>query len=246
MGTREREDAILDYLREQKEAGVAELASALFVSEPTVRRDLALLADEGKLIRTHGGAVFRYGRGENLPQALRERERSDAKAVIAKKCLSLISDGDTVMLDGSSTAAALLPLLAERRSLVAVTNNANAPHLLMDAPVRLFVTGGEPARGTSALVGSYAEELLRSFNADVCFFSVRTLTREGLLTDNALAENAVRRVMLSRSRRRVLMLDSKKLGEACLSTLCDLSGVDLVVSERDLSECFPDFAEKFL
>ena len=246
MGTRERESAILEYLREEKEADVRTLAHALYVSEPTMRRDLALLANEGKLIRTHGGAVLRYGRGENLPQALRERERSDAKALIAKKCLSLISDGDTVMVDGSSTAAALLPLLSERRSLVVVTNNANAPHLLMDAPVRLFVTGGEPARGTCALVGSHAEEFLRSFNADISFFSVRTLTREGLLTDNALAENDVRRVMLEKSKKRVLMLDSEKLGEACLSTLTELSAIDRVVSERDLSECFPDFAEKFL
>ncbi len=246
MGTREREDAILAYLRERKEADIGALAHALYVSEPTMRRDLALLASEGKLIRTHGGALFRYGRGENLPQALRERERSDAKAVIAQKCLSLISDGDTVMLDGSSTAAALLPLLFERKSLVVVTNNANAPHILMDAPIRLFVTGGEPARGTSALVGSYAEEFLRSFNADISFFSVRTLTSDGRLTDNALAENAVRRAMMARSKKRVLMLDSNKLGEPCLSTLAELSDLSYVVSERDLSQAFPMYAEKFL
>ena len=87
---------------------------------------------------------------------------------------------------------------------------------------------------------------MRSFNADICFFSVRTLTRDGRLTDNAIAENAVRKIMLSRSRRRVLLLDSKKLGDPCISTLCDLSEIDTVVSERDISDVFASFKDKFL
>ena len=87
---------------------------------------------------------------------------------------------------------------------------------------------------------------MRNFSADLCFFSVRTLTSTGELTDNALSENAVRRVMLSRAKRSVLMLDSQKMGAACLGTLCTLSEVDFVVSERDISAEFPAYREKFI
>ena len=246
MATREREGAILEFLGERGECTVGELCRALFVSEPTMRRDLARLSTEGKLHRTHGGAAPRREPGENIPQALREREHSDAKAVIGRKCLALIPDGATVMVDGSSAGLALLRLLGEKKGIVVISNSAKAPLLLSDTAVKLFVTGGELARGTYAFIGSHAEEFIRSFNADICFFSVRTLTPDGRLTDNAIGENAVRRAMLASSRRSVLMLDSEKLGAPCLSTLCHLRDITHVVSERDIAGEFPSFSEKFL
>ena len=246
MSLKERELAILEYLHEHKEATVSELCQALFVSEPTMRRDLAALNAAGKLIRTHGGAAYRNDPWENLPQSYREREHSDAKTLIGKKCLSLIRDGDTVMVDGSSTAMALLQVIGAKKSVVVITNSAKAPLLLAETKVKVFVTGGEVAANTYAYVGSYAEDFLRSFHADVCFFSVRTLTRDGDLTDNAIAENAIRKIMLSRAKRSVLMLDSEKIGEPCISTLCNLSDIDCIVSERDISHLYPEHSEKFI
>ncbi len=246
MSHKDREFKILEYLREKGEASIAELCRAMFVSEPTMRRDLAELNSEGKIIRTHGGAVHKSKLGENIPLAFREREHSEAKLDIGKKCLELIHDGDVVMVDGSSTAQALLSLIGSKKSIVVVTNSAKAAMLLESSNVRLFVTGGEIAPNTYSYVGNYAEDFLRSFNADVCFFSVRTLTKDGLLTDNAILENSARRVMLSRSKKCVLMLDSKKLGEPCMNTLCGLEDVSYVVSESDISENFPHFKEKFI
>ena len=94
MSFKERESAILEYLQEKKEATVGELCRAFFVSEPTMRRDLLALHGAGKILRTHGGAVYRGEPGENLPQGFREREHMSAKALIAKRCLSLIKDED--------------------------------------------------------------------------------------------------------------------------------------------------------
>lgn len=246
MAHKEREAAILDYLHTHREASVGELCRALYVSEPTVRRDLAELNAAGKIIRTHGGAAYRSELGENLPLSWREREHSDAKTAIGKKCLSLIREGDTVMVDSSSSALALLRVLDSGSSIVVVTNSAKAALILAETKIKTFVTGGELAADTYAYVGSHAESFIRRFNADLCFFSVRTLTSDGRLTDNAIAENGVRRAMLASSRRRILMLGSQKVGEGCLETLCHLKDIDYVVSERDLSPAFPDFKEKFL
>ena len=69
MSLKDREIAILEYLRTKKSASVSELCEALFVSEPTMRRDLAALNTAGKIIRTHGGAIYRNEPGENLPLA---------------------------------------------------------------------------------------------------------------------------------------------------------------------------------
>lgn len=247
MSFKEREFAILEYLREKKEASVSELCSALFVSEPTMRRDLAALNTSGKIIRTYGGASYRSEPGENLPQDYREREHSNAKDIIGKKCLDLISDGDVIMVDGSSTALALMRAIGDKKSSIAViTNSAKAPLILAETKVKTFVSGGELAPNTYAYVGSYAEDFLRSFNADVCFFSVRTLTSDGKLTDNALAENSIRKVMMAKSKRSVLMLDSQKIGEPCINTLCTLNEISYIVSESDISAKYPEYSEKFI
>ncbi len=246
MSFKDREIALLDYLRERKSATVRELCDALFVSEPTIRRDLSMLNTAGKIIRTHGGAVYRNEPGENLPLAYREREHSDAKSIIGKKCLLLISDGDTIMVDGSSTGLALLKSVGRKKSIVVITNSAKAPLVLAETGVKTFVTGGELATDTYAYIGSYAENFLQTFNADICFFSVRRLTKDGLLTDNAIAENAVRKIMMAKSKKKVLMLDSKKIGAPCINTLCALTDVDYVVCESDLSSIFPNDSVKFL
>lgn len=246
MSFKEREMLILDYLRARKEATVEELCREFFVSEQTMRRDLAKLNSSGKIIRTYGGASLRVELGENLPQEYREKEHLDAKNIIGKKCLALINDGDTIMVDASSTASALLRALDGKKNIVIITNNAKAPMILSETKLKIFVTGGELASNTYAYVGNYAEEFLRLFNADICFFSVRTLTEDGRLTDNALAENSIRKIMLSASKRRVLMLDSKKIGEPCLGTLCRLDDITDVVSEVDISELFPKHKEKFI
>ena len=246
MSIKERELNILSYLEKNKEASVKELCSIFFVSEPTMRRSLSALANAGKLLRTHGGAAIRSVPGENIPLAFREREHSDAKAIIGRKCLSLIPDGATVMVDGSSTALALLRELEASRNVIVVTNSAKASLILAESGVKTFVTGGELSHATYAYTGGHAERFLREFNADICFFSVRTLTSDGRLTDNAIADNLVRSVMLKQSAKRVLMLDSKKLGEPCLNTLCTLDEVDYVVCERDISESFPRYREKIV
>ena len=246
MSVRERELKILSYLKENKEASVSELCHLLYVSEPTMRRTLASLASSGKLLRTHGGAAYKNEPGENLPLAFREREHSDAKATIGKKCLSLIPDGATIMADSSSSAIALLRELDSKKRTIVVTNSVKGALLLAENGVRTFVTGGELSLDTCAYTGSHAESLLRTFNADFCFFSVRTLTLEGDLTDNAIADNHIRRVMMQRSRKKVLMLDSKKIANACLNTLCTLDDIDYVVSEKDISGLFPQYKEKFI
>lgn len=244
MSYKDREGIILEYLAKNKTATIAELCRELYVSEPTMRRDLATLAKKGRIVRTYGGASLRGEPCENLPLSYREREHFEAKSAIGKKCLELIEDGDTVMVDASSTSFALLEHIGIKNSIVVITNNAKAPEALSGTSVKTFVTGGELAPNTYAYVGAYAEEFVRSFNADICFFSIRTLTEGGLLTDNAIAENSLRRVMLSRSKKKVLMMDSQKIGEACINTLCTADDIDFVVCEKDISTACRAIADK--
>lgn len=248
MSFKDRESIILEYLSQHREATVEELCERLFVSPPTMRRDLKALAESGKIIRTQGGALFNSIPWEGTPQELREKEFVLEKDSIAKKCLDLIKDGDTIMVDASSTCLQLLKLLGTgvRSSIIVITNSAKASLLLTKTGIKTFVSGGEASKTSFGYVGTLAEEFIRKFNADICFFSVSALTPDGKLTDNSVAENQISKSMIESSKKSVLLLNSQKIGEPYLNTVCTLKDIDFVVSEKNISEFFPNYKEKFI
>ena len=246
MSLKERENKILEYLSQTREASVEELCTKFFVSVATIRRDLKALAEDGKIIRTHGGAFLSNFPGESVPQELREREYVAEKDIIARKCLELIKDGDSIMIDASSTCLQLIKLLEAKKSIVVITNSTKASFVSAKTGVKTIVTGGEVSKTSFSYIGSIAEEVIRKFNADICFFSVCSLASNGELTNNSTSETQLCRVMLERSKKSVLLLNSQKIGEPKLNTLCHLKDVDLVVSEKDISDKFPEYKEKFI
>ena len=246
MSFKDREKVILEFLNKNREATIDELCAKLFVSAPTIRRDLKALSESGKIIRTHGGALLNSIPWEGTPQEQREKEFVLEKDVIAKKCLDLIKDGDTVMVDASSTCMHLLKLLGSKSSIILVTNSTKAPLISAKTGVKTFVCGGEASKTSFAYVGSLAEDFIRKFNADICFFSVSSLTPDGKLTDNSVAENQISKTMISCSKKSVLLLNSQKVGEPYLNTLCTLNDIDFVVSEKDISDNFSRFKAKFI
>ena len=246
MSFKDREKIILEYLRQNREATIEELCTHLFVSAPTVRRDLKSLAEGRKIIRTPGGAVFNSIQWEGTPQELRETKFVEEKDCIAQKCLDLIKDGDTIMVDASSTCLHLLKHLSSKSSIIVITNSTKASFLLAKTGIKTFVSGGEASKTSFGYVGTLAEEFIRKFNADICFFSVSSLTPDGKLTDNSVAENQISKAMIECSKKSVLLLNSQKIGEPFLNTVCTLKDIDLIVSERDISDKFPQYKEKFI
>lgn len=247
MSLKDRENSILEYLSQNREVSVDELCEKLFVSVATMRRDLKALAEEGKIIRTHGGAFLSSFPGESIPQEVREREFVEEKDIIAKKCLDLINDGDSIMIDASSTCLQLIKILGERKSIVLITNSTKASFISAKTGVKTFVSGGEVSKTSFSYVGSIAEEVIRKFNADICFFSVCSLSPDGILTNNSTSENQLCKVMLEHSKKSVLLLNSQKIEESKkLNTLCTLNDIDFVVSEKDISDKFPEYKKKFI
>ena len=103
---KDREKYILSKLLREKQVFVKDLAKELYASEPSIRRDLASLEKQNMLRRVHGGAIIEGSSSSHLkiPFAIRELESYDAKIIIARKAAEKVSDGDTVMLDASSSA----------------------------------------------------------------------------------------------------------------------------------------------
>lgn len=233
----EREERILNILLEKESVSIRELSAMLYVSQPTLRRDLIKLEQMGKIVRTHGGAqLMTKPADQKIPFYLRQQEQNDAKSQMALKAVELIRDGDIIMLDGSTSAHSIIPLLGRFNNLIVITCSAKSAFLLGEMGIQNICTGGRMITHSLCYIGEDAERTVRNYNADLLFFSCRGLSMDGRLTDTSVEENGLRRCMLRQSAKRVLLCDSSKLGNVYLNNLCHLSDVDAFICEEPLPQ----------
>ena len=139
----DREEKILSALLEKDHMTTQELAAKLFVSQPTLRRDLVKLEQKGRIIRTHGGAqLVKQSADEKIPFFLREQEQNDAKSIIAQRAVRFIRDGNIIMLDGSTSAYNIVPHLSAFKNLIVITSSAKSSFLLGRMGINNICTGG--------------------------------------------------------------------------------------------------------
>lgn len=230
----ERLNQILEVLRQKKKADVHYLSKKLFVSEPTIRRDLKILEKEGKIKRSYGGAVLGEFVNSEIPLVLRETESVAEKEIIASKAKELISDGDVLFLDASSTTLALVKHLASFTNLTVVTNSPKTSLKLAEMQIRSFCTGGLLLENSIAYVGSLAERFVSNFNADIFFFSCRGISSDGVLSDSSIDESEIRRAMMAHAKKKVFLCASDKIGKEYMYKLTDLSNVDQIICDKEV------------
>ena len=228
--SKEREKEILEILLKQKNVTVKQLANILFISEPSVRRDLASLEKQHLIKRIHGGAVLEETlmSKNKIPFLIREYEQSDDKILIAQKAIEFVKDNDVVFLDASTSCYYLIPFLASKRNITVVTNGVKALTKLAEYDINTISTGGSLVNSCLALVGEEAFKTIETFNADIAFFSCRGLSCDGYLTDIAPEENNIRKRMIKNSRKAYLLCASEKFGKKYFHNLChkdELTGI---------------------
>lgn len=223
-----------DYIRllSEREHTVKELALRLFISEPTVRRDIQALKEKEIVLSKRGIVSLRVSFSDKrIPLFVREMERCEEKMRIAERAIKYVKDGDVVMLDASTTAYHLLPHLVKLRNIILITNGAKTAMEAAAMGIKTICTGGELAPESYCYVGPDAESVLRRYNASVAFFSCRGISDTGLVTDNSILENALRRIMIQNAERAFLLCDKSKLGKTYIHTLCDKKELCGVISE---------------
>jgi len=225
-----RLNEILALLSEDKSSTVHALAQKLYVSDATLRRDLTLLEKQGYVRRVFGGVLLLESDQKDLP-FYGHTTLDSSKEEIALKAAERINNGDVIMLDASSTANALIRHLVRFKGLTIITNSALTAGGLQELDARVFITGGHMPRHSQGFVGSFAESMIRNFNADICFFSCGALSLDGQVSDAVSEETPIRRAMMDRSRRRILLCDSSKFGRQACFNLCRLDDVDELISD---------------
>ncbi len=227
----ERQENVLEYLKSKNPATVKQIANALFVSEATVRRDIEQLENAGYVERFYGGVILAERKGNVMPLARRENKNSAGKEKIAKTASELVSDGDTVFLDSSSTAGKILHYIKNKRVTV-ITCSAVMPE--ETGNMRIYSTGGEYSERRKCYLGSFAEEVIQNVYADIFFFSCSGITEQGDITDGSEDEISLRRQMMKHAQKSVFLCDGTKFGVKSAFRLCGKDDVSKIISDTEL------------
>ncbi len=231
----ERQERLLNILRERKTATLEALGEALEVSASTVRRDLEALEQRGLVERTHGGAVYRGPHHHSIVLAERMHEQVEAKEAIGRFAASLVKPHMTVLLDGGSTVYYAAKQI-DARPLQVVTNSLSIAHLFADDEgVEMVLAGGNLYPRTGVCVGPIATHALGDLHADLLLFSLAGVYDNAAYNHN-LAMAEVEQVMLRQAARSVMLMDAGKFGRKSLARVCGLDEVDMLVSDASLSE----------
>ena len=230
---KEREKVVLEMLLIKKRVTVKELSHTLYISEPSVRRDLADLEKQNLIKRIHGGAVLEETliSKNKIPFIIREYEQSSAKTIIAQKASEYVKDNDIVFLDASTSAFRVIPFLLSKANITVVTNGVRALTSLAEFNINTISTGGRLVNSCLALVGDEAYKTIDSINANIAFFSCRGLSEDGYLTDISPEEDYVRQRMIKNAEHAYLLCATDKFGKKYYHNLCHKDDIDGIISE---------------
>ena len=235
----ERHSRLQHLLAARGMSDVDTLAAELRVSSSTIRRDLEALEQQGLVQRTHGGVVWLgnpSAPATSRPYAFDQRMgyQHDAKRAIARAARSLVQPGQTILIDGGTTTFYLAQELLGQ-PLQLVTNSLPIANLFLnDDHVELILTGGLMYPRYGVLLGPSAENMISNMHARTLFFSVAGIHDGSLYNQNLLLVQSERR-MMEQAQEVVLLADSSKFGQQALAKLCELSDVDVVVTDDEIS-----------
>src|SRR4051794_32190809 len=227
-----RRTQVAEMLQSAGAVTITDLQSKFGVSPMTARRDLAILAERGIARRTHGGAVLPSIAARENSFAHRLRDAPEAKARLAEAAFALLSPGETVFLDASSTTYFLARLIGERGLTVRViTNSLPVLQDLSDSDAEVIAIGGTFRRLTCSYVGPNSVRSVREHFADPMFLSVTGISRDGTMTDADVLEAEVKRAMLEQAGHSALLVDESKLAARGRQAITSVAGVSLVLAD---------------
>lgn len=229
-----RQSEILELARTAGRVSVEELAGRFGVTRQTIRRDLAELADGGRLDRVHGGAVLRSG-VTNIGYAERAGIAAEAKRAIGRACAAGIADNTSLILNIGTTTEAVARALLGHRNLTVVTNNLNIANILAaNDSCDIIVAGGLLRRSDGGLTGALTTEVIGNFKADLAIIGCSAIDADGDLLDYDMAEVRVSRAILRQARQKWLVTDASKLERTAPIRVVSVTDLDAVFIDKAL------------
>jgi DeoR family fructose operon transcriptional repressor len=235
MNFQKRKKAILAELSAAGEVDIRALAVGMKVAEITIRRDLNLLAADGLLLRTHGGAMKVDPFEPPYPFVNKAAVNVGAKEACARRAAAEVVDGDILFMDCGSTVFRMCPFIKSKRVQV-ITNSLPVVHELQGSGVAVNIIGGELDGERQAVHGKMAEYHIKKYRATKAFLGVDGVSAAGLFA-NSEKEATLTLAMAGQSMMRYLLCDAGKIGKETYLHFAGLDLVNILITDATAAAC---------
>lgn len=236
----ERQEKILEYLRAHKSEKTAALARAMYVSEATVRRDIAAMEKLGLVRRSHGGAVLFENSNDEPSIAIRMGEMEAEKLKIARLALPLLKPYRTFFMDSSSTVSVLAKHFNEPHKTIISTGIQAVTYLSGKENVDIFLPGGFLHYNSNSVEGSFTVKQLENYNFDAAVCSCGGISEEGV-TEATMNQCMIKNTVMPHAKTNILLVDHTKIGNVCAFRICPPTAYDTIVTDKEPPAAFADY-----
>jgi DeoR/GlpR family transcriptional regulator of sugar metabolism len=232
MLKRERQAFILHQVNLHNKVLCTDLSRLMQVSDDTIRRDLQELADEGKLIKVHGGALSpSFNQGH---QASEDIYSYTQKRIIARKAISLIKDGMFVLTGGGTTIIEMARALPKELKATFITGSIPVVFEYMNHPnIEVIVIGDKVSKNSKITAGPEAVSKIRQLRADLCILGINALNIENGVSDNDWEIVQLKRAMIESSNKLICLTIAEKINTQQPLQVCKCQSIDTLITERD-------------
>jgi Transcriptional regulators of sugar metabolism len=237
--TPERQKQILSLLSQQGRLSVAEIVEQFSISESTARRDLEVLASQGKAQRVHGGVIEVEKAPPELPIFERNQEQLEEKTRIGRVAASLVGDNESVFLGSGTTVLEIARHLRDHKNLTVITNSLPVLNILAGTKeITVVSLGGMLRESELSFIGHITEQSLLEVRADKVFMGTRGISLEDGLTNDYLQETLTDRAILKSGREVIIAADHTKVNRVSTVLLAPLNSIHTFVTDSGVDRKF--------
>ncbi len=227
----ERQAYILHNINLHNRILSSDLSLSMNISEDTVRRDLQELAECGKIIKVHGGALSKSFHSSVNTSSVYGLQ---SKKIIAQKAVSLIKDGMFVLTTGGTTILELARALPENLKATFITGSIPVALEYLNHPnIEVIIIGDKLSKSSKLTVGADAIFKIKQLKADICFIGTNALDATNGLTDNDWEVVQVKKAIIESSSKVVSLSISEKINTTQPIKICDANSIDILITELD-------------
>ena len=246
MLVEERKEKIIQILEKDGNIKVSHLTKLFNVSLQTIRRDLETLEADDLIKKVYGGAILNKDKIQEITHSTREKQSLMEKEEIAEIAVKLIEEGDSIALNDSTTNLAIAKKLKGKFKKLTIISNSLLiiTELSSVEGFNVILPGGILNIKEQAFFGDITKKILDEFIIDKAFISVSGFSLRTGITDYPLEEVQIQKKLLEISQKSIILADSSKLESTSLIKVRDISDVDILVTDSNISSEIKNIYEK--
>ena len=242
----DRRNDMMAQIQREGSARVLDLSQKYDVTEETIRRDLEKLEEEGRVTRTYGGAVLNKGTKEELSINIRETRNPTGKNRIARKVSELIREGESLMMDASTTTMFVIRYLKGKPGITVITNSLRVPMeaVQQGAELEVIVAGGTFRSSSLSMIGNRTMNMLDSYYVDTAIIGCKGFDPEKWTYEPHEMEAEIKKTMRRNAQRVILVADYTKFYQKSFIRTLSVGDINVIVTDRKLTEDIEAFLQQ--